>query len=153
MLDERLGVMMWGRSRESTESDPIQVVRIVAMMGDALIFLAFAFIGRTSHREADAGAITGLLGTALPFLAGWFASAVAFGGYASDTLSTVRIATTRTLRVWVIGCAIALAIRSVLEHRIVPLTFAAIAFTFNLMLLATWHGCLAAISRRWRRAV
>lgn len=144
--------MSWTHSRESAESDPVQLVRIVAMMGDALIFLAFAFIGRTSHREADAGAITGVLGTALPFLAGWFAGASAFGGYASDALSTVRIATIHTLRVWVVGCAIALAIRSVLEHRVVPLTFAAIAFAFNLMLLAIWHGSLAAMSRRGRRA-
>ncbi len=120
----------------------------LAMIGDAIVFLTFAGIGRASHGEAVASAAIRTVGTALPFLAGWFAAAVAWRAYAAETLHSYRAGLTRVVVTWVSGAVIALAIRSLLEHRLVPATFAGIAFGFNLVLLLLWRTVVVAVGRK-----
>jgi hypothetical protein len=110
--------------------------------GDAAVILLFAAIGRSSHHAAENGQILGAVGTAAPFLAGWFLSAFAFGGYRADALSSPGAAARRAARVWIPGGLIGCAVRSAIEGHITPAAFVAIALGFNLVLLAAWRAAL-----------
>lgn len=118
-----------------------------AMVGDAVIFVLFAAIGRASHGEAVGNAVLRTLGTALPFLAGWLVGALTWKAYAAEALRDYRTGLWRVVLAWVTGAILALAIRSVLEHRIVPASFAAIAFGFNMILLLLWRTALVTAAR------
>lgn len=122
----------------------------VAVIGDAIVFLIFAGIGRASHGEAVGSAAFRTVGTALPFLAGWFAAALAWRAYAADTLHSYRAGLKRVTLTWITGAIIALTIRSLLEHRVVPATFAGIAFGFNLVLLLLWRTVVVTVSGKTR---
>lgn len=115
-----------------------------AATGDALAILAFAAIGRASHGE-QAGALLRTLGTALPFLIGWFAAALGTGAYTVLAFSSLRASLFHTARAWLLGGLIGLAIRSALEHRLVPASFAAIALSFNLVTLSLWRSILVSL--------
>jgi hypothetical protein len=119
-----------------------------ASIGDAIVFLIFAGIGRASHGEAVGNAALRTVGTALPFLAGWFAAALVWRVYASETLHVHRGGLTRVTVTWITGAIIALTIRSILEHRVVPATFAGIAFGFNLVLLLLWRTVIVTLARK-----
>lgn len=131
------------------ESRDIPWLVPLAAAGDALIFLIFAVIGRASHGEAIGSAALRTVGTALPFLVGWFVAALAWKAYAANTLHSYRAGLTRVAVAWITGAIIALAIRSLLEHRIVPATFAAIALGFNLVLLLLWR--VAIVTTAWKK--
>ncbi len=122
----------------------------LAAAGDALVLLIFAAIGRASHGEAVGGAALRTVGTALPFLIGWFVAALAWKAYATDTLRSYRTGLTRVAITWISGAIIALTIRSVLEHRVIPATFAAIAVGFNLVLLLLWRAAIVTVARKKR---
>ncbi|MGH2443373.1 MAG: DUF3054 domain-containing protein [Chloroflexota bacterium] len=112
---------------------------IVVALGEAAIFILFAAIGRGSHGRHDGGPLLGTIGTALPFLIGWFVAAGMLDMYSPRMWQSLRGVLRRTALVWIGGAAIGLVIRSLLEHRIVPLTFVAITVIFNGALLAIWH--------------
>lgn len=141
-MEARLASDPYPESRSRSRLVPL------AMIGDAIVFLTFAGIGRASHGEAVASAAVRTVGTALPFLAGWFVAAAAWRAYAADTLHSYRAGLTRVVLTWITGAVIALAIRSFLEHRLVPATFAGIAFGFNLVLLLLWRTAVVAVGRK-----
>lgn len=143
-MEARLAPDSYPESRGKTWLVPL------AMIGDAIVFLIFAGIGRASHGEAVASAAVRTIGTALPFLAGWFVAAATWRAYAAETLHSYRAGLTRVLVTWISGAIIALAIRSFLEHRLVPATFAGIAFGFNLVLLLLWRTVTVAVGRKTR---
>lgn len=123
----------------------------IAAMGDAVILLLFAAIGRASHGEQVAGAVMRMVGTAAPFLLGWFAIAPLLGVYAPRSFTSARSSMSHTGRAWIAGCLVGLAIRSALQHRIVPASFAAITLVFNLVLLLAWRSILLLVFRNASR--
>lgn len=118
----------------------------LAAAGDAIIFLIFAGIGRANHGEVAGNAAVPTVGTALPFLVGWFIAALAWRAYTANTLHSYRMGLTRVTVTWITGAIIALAIRSFLEHRVIPATFAAIAVGFNLVLLLLWRTAIVTVA-------
>jgi hypothetical protein len=120
---------------------------VVAIAGDIAALLLFASIGRSSHHEA-LGNVVKTIGVALPFLVGWGISAGLAGAFRRDALTDSRLALRRTVPAWLFGGIIGLVIRSLIEHRLVPLTFAGIALTFNLLVLTAWRTGLAAFLGR-----
>ena len=117
----------------------------LAAAGDVLVLVMFAAIGRASHGEHD-GAL-GVLGTAAPFLAGWFVAAFALHAYSPRSFASVRISVRRTAITWLLGGLLGLGIRSALEGRVVPVSFAAIALAFNLATLSGWRAALTIITQ------
>ena len=119
---------------------------IIAAAGDTAVILLFVVLGRQAHREASGGA-SGMLTVAAPFLVGWFASAGALGAFRRGAFAGYRSAVVRVVRSWVAGCAVGLVIRSIVEHRIVPASFALVAFGVNLVLLLAWRLLLVGSMR------
>lgn len=112
--------------------------RQAVAIGDALILLLFAAIGRSSHHQG--GPVVETVLVALPFLIGWFSAAWAQGVYRPEAFSSAPAALAITARTWLAGGIIGLIIRSVAEHHLAPPTFVAIALGFNLVLLCAWHA-------------
>lgn len=121
-------------------------ILLIALAGDTLLLLAFAAIGRSSHHESRGPAK--ILSTALPFLAGWFIAACAFSTYQPAAFQTWLRAAARAAGTALGGILLALAIRSILEHRIVPLPFVVVALLFNGITLTLWHTLLGWATRR-----
>jgi hypothetical protein len=106
------------------------------------VILLFAAIGRASHHEAASNPLVHTVGTAAPFLVGWFAGSLIGGAYTREGLAGGKRGLIITGRSWLLGGLIGLGIRSVLERRVVPVTFAVIALGFNLVLLLAWRWVL-----------
>jgi hypothetical protein len=120
--------------------------RAIAACGDIAVLLLFAAIGRSSHHAQDHGPLLGVLGTAAPFIAGWFAAAALLGAFAEDALSSPGLAARRVARAWIPGGLLGCAIRSAIDGHLTPASFVAIVLGFNLILLAGWRAALAAIT-------
>jgi hypothetical protein len=108
------------------------------VLGDFLVFLVFATIGRRSHGEASD--IWQIFLTALPFAAGWFLVAPFVGAYRRALMSSPRKMAQRTILAWILSWPVAMALRGLfVDHAIPPATFAAIALITNLILLLVWR--------------
>jgi len=123
------------------------VIRL-AVIGDIVIILLFAAVGRSSHHEA--GGVLTTLAIAAPFLAGWFLAALWTRPYARPAFRSARNAVIITLRTWMPGGIMGLIIRSIVEWHVTPLTFVIIALGFNGVLLCAWHAALARLASRQR---
>lgn len=125
--------------------------RIIAVaLGDALVFVIFSLVGRGNHHEASgAGALPDVLGTAAPFLVGWFLVAPLVGAYRHGALGAARSALPRTALAWAVAGPVGLLLRAALLRRGIPLSFAVVALLFNLVALLVWRGVAAAIP--WQR--
>lgn len=117
-------------------------VKMLAAVGDAAVLIAFAAIGRSSHHAGDGGPVLGTLGTAAPFLAGWFLAGILGGAYRDRAFATRGESVRAVLRSWLSGCLVGCGIRSATEHHLAPPSFVAIALTFNLALLLGWRAVL-----------
>lgn len=116
-------------------------LRRIALIGDVCVFLIFAAIGRVSHHRGMAAAPLRIAGTAAPFIAGWLVGAWLFGAYGRQTLEGRRGLLVLAPS-WLVGAGIGLAVRSILERRIVPVSFMLVTFLFNLTLLLVWRTLL-----------
>jgi hypothetical protein len=111
------------------------------VVGDLLVFLVFATIGRRSHGEAASlSNLWQIFLTALPFAAGWFLVAPFVGAYRRLLMSNPRKMAQRTILAWILSWPVAMALRGIfVDHAIPPATFAAIALLTNLILLLVWR--------------
>lgn len=119
--------------------------------GDVVAVLAFAAVGRASHHEAGNVALQ-TIGTAMPFIAGWAIASRASGAFTSATFARLSTLARRTSAAWVVGDAIALAIRSVLERRAPPLAFVIVSYLTVLLLLLGWRIVFRTCFVRSRRS-
>ena len=121
-------------------------VRLTAALvaGDALAFMLFSAIGRTSHGEA-AGleALLQVAGTAAPFLAGWFLAAPPLGAYRPALLAGPRPMLARTALAWLVAWPLGLGLRALLLQRGIPISFALVTFATVLVILGLWRGLFA----------
>lgn len=123
-------------------------IAVIAAIGEVIILLAFAAIGRASHNHQGQGPILGTLGTTAPFLIGWFAAAFGLGTYRASAFTGVVPAAILAARTWLAGGLIGLVLRSWLEHKLVPVSFVAVTMLFNGVLLTGWRALLAAVRPR-----
>ncbi|GAC1429045.1 MAG: hypothetical protein NVSMB65_02350 [Chloroflexota bacterium] len=122
--------------------------------GDALVFVLFAWTGRSSHGEATGTAALGaVLGTAAPFLAAWFAMAAVLGTYRARD-DAPRALLGRAALTWLLAWPVGLLLRAVILRRGIPPSFAAITLIVNMALLLAWRALAAGVlARRARRTV
>ena len=124
-------------------------------VGDVLVFLIFALIGRQNHGTGKAVGvldnIAEIVVIAAPFLIGWFLVAPFFGLYRRGLELQPRKMIQRTILAWVIAWPVGLALRGIfVDHGIPPLTFAIVTLLFNGILLLVWRGPMA-LARSMRR--
>lgn len=120
------------------------------IIGDALIFIIFAAIGRRSHDEAAGlSAIVQVIITALPFAAGWFIVSPFIGAYRRGLEVKPRAMAGRTALAWLASWPVALALRGIfVDHGVPPLSFAIVTLISNMILLLIWRWPLSLIVSR-----
>ena len=116
----------------------------VVVLGDACVLLVFALIGRWSHHEFDIAGWWKVIGTAAPFLAGWFLVASITDAYASRQFLSYRTAAARVFMSWSPALFLSLVIRSLVMRDIPAFPFVVVALLFNALTLAAWRVSLAA---------
>lgn len=127
-------------------------MRWVSWVGDLLVFLIFAAVGRASHGVlAEGSVLGGILRAAAPFFLGW---AIVAGAARLDRADPARSPAQIALRTglaWLGAWGIGLVLRSLLLGRPAPLAFAGITLIGNGLLLIAWRLLL----HHWirRRAV
>src|SRR5579884_1133818 len=119
-------------------------MRYVLAAGDAAIILLFALLGRGAHHENGSPAY--VLTTALPFLAGWYVAA-SVGAIYERTLLPWRWVIRDAAVTALAGGLLGLLVRSVLERRPAPVSFALVALSFLTVLLTAWHAAARAVIR------
>lgn len=127
-------------TKDTKEMSDFQRIAIL-VVGDALVFLAFAAIGRRSHDEA-AGLSTlwQIVLTAVPFAAGWFIVAPFVGVYRRTLAAQPRAMVIRTVVAWVLSWPVALVLRGIfVDHTVPPLSFAIVTLIANTVLLLVWR--------------
>ena len=114
----------------------------ILAIGDALALVAFVVLGLRSHDDGVTAA--GLARTALPLLAGWFATATAVRLYARGGIG-------RFLVTWAVGVTAGVALRALILGRPVDgreVTFWAVALAVTLALLLAWRLLALLLSLR-----
>jgi hypothetical protein len=129
-------------TKAETRPETSDIRRIaILVVGDALAFLVFAAIGRSSHGEA-AGltAIPQIALTAAPFAAAWFIVAPFVGAYRRELTAQPRKMAIRTVLAWVLSWPVAMALRGIfVDHAVPPISFALITLIFNTFILLIWR--------------
>lgn len=110
----------------------------LAFAADVVVVVVFAAVGRINH--AEAGSLTGLLGTALPFLVG---AAVA---WATPWVRAEPVTVRAGLVVLVLTAGIGFLLRWGFLGRL-PLSFAIVAVLALAVLLLGWRGISAVVAR------
>ena len=128
-----------------TRAGPAQAVKIAGPpILDGACLCAFVILGRQSH---DIGEGAQWFFTVVwPFIAGWFAVALALRLYTSRSRLWTRLAITE-----VVGVAIALVLRSAITHRDTPIAFIIVAFGFIALSTIGWRVVAFVFSRVARR--
>lgn len=123
---------------------------LILVAGDALSFVVFAALGRSSHGEAvGLGAIVQVVGTAIPFALGWFLVAPFLGAYRRSLTNEPLTMLKRTELAWAASWPATLILRWALapDHN-VPVSFAVVILVANAILLGGWRTAFALITGR-----
>ena len=114
---------------------------ILLVIGDALCFLIFVVLGRSSHNETSGfAAIPQIIITALPFIAGWFLVSPFLGAFRHMILAHPRSMVIRTALAWLLAWPVAMLLRGIfVDHGVPPLSFSIIVLLFNMLLLLIWR--------------
>jgi hypothetical protein len=128
-----------GAASPVARSNGARIVNLV--IGDMLVFLIFATIGRRNHGEAAGfDTLFQIFLTALPFLAGWFIISPIFGAYRRNLQAQPIAMAKRTALAWVAAWPFAMILRGIfVDHAIPPWTFWLVAFIANIILLMLWR--------------
>jgi len=139
--DTENNIAMKKNSGALKEGRSISLHIAVLALGDMLVFLAFAAIGRGSHGEATGlAAIPQVILTAAPFAIAWFIVAPFVGVYRRELMADPRKMAARTLLGWVLSWPVAMALRGIfVDHAVPPWTFAVIALVVNAAFLLIWR--------------
>lgn len=115
---------------------------LLLIVGDALIFLLFAAIGRRSHSEDNTLLQTAI--TALPFAAAWFIVSPFIGAFRRNLDVQPGKMSVRAALAWLAAWPVGLLFRGVfVDHKVPPVTFAIITLISNIILLEVWRVAFA----------
>ncbi len=110
----------------------------ILVVGDIVVFLVFAIIGRRSHNEGSN--ILGPVITALPFAAAWFLVAPFVGAFKRGLERNTCKFALRTFLAWLAAWPVAMLLRGVfVDKGVPPWTFALITLISNTILLQIWR--------------
>ncbi len=110
----------------------------ILVVGDIIVFLIFAAIGRRSHSEA--GNVLGIAITALPFAIAWFLVSPFVGAFKRGLEYSTGKMSLRTLLAWLAAWPVAMLFRGIfVDKGVPPWTFALITLISNTILLQAWR--------------
>ena len=110
----------------------------ILVIGDIIVFLVFAAIGRRSHSESSN--ILGVALTALPFAAAWFIVSPFVGAFRRGLEVFPGKMALRTSLAWLAAWPIAMLLRGVfVDQAVPPWNFALITLVTNTILLLLWR--------------
>lgn len=133
---ETTGAGASGAEQQRPRSHTARLLSLI--VGDALVFLIFAALGRRSHGEENTIVQTVL--TALPFAAGWFLVSPFVGAYRRGLEERMGKMATRTLLAWVASWPVGLLFRGIfVDQGVPPLSFALVTLVVNAALLLLWR--------------
>ena len=126
---------------------------ILLVIGDAIVFLIFAAVGRRSHGEAGGlDSFLQIVGTAAPFALGWFVIAPLVGAYRRRRTTGVGKMAQWTALSWLAAWPVAMLFRGVAVDRAVPpWTFMLISLISNMLFLEVWRVLFAWLGGLKRR--
>jgi hypothetical protein len=126
----------------------VNIGRIVLLViGDAIVFLIFAAVGRRNHGEA--ASFLQVVGTATPFALGWFIIAPLVGAYRRRQTTGVRKMAQWTALSWLAVWPATMLFRGVaVDRAIPPWTFMLISLISNMLFLEVWRVLFAWLSGR-----
>jgi Protein of unknown function (DUF3054) len=138
---EKTNVPVTEKKVKPSREIPYKQAVIMLVIGDALCFLIFAALGRSSHREASGfAAVPQIIITALPFIAGWFLVSPFVGAFRHKIMAQPRSMVIRTAVAWLIAWPVAMLLRGIfVDHGVPPLSFAIIVLLFIMILLLIWR--------------
>ena len=127
------------------------ILQLILVVGDIVIFAFFSFAGRETHASGDPNLLVNALPTLLTFIVVWFVIAALGRVYRSGVIANPRSAAWRTLIAWLIAAPIAIVLRALLLSRTaIPWQFVAVTIGLVGALLLLWHGGLAWFLKRRR---
>jgi hypothetical protein len=118
--------------------------RLPLMVGDSATLLMFALLGRRAHSMGSA--MDDVIGTALPFVIGWFLAAPFTGALGPHATANGRQAARYAALTWLVAFPLGLLIRIPLVGRIAHPSFMIVAGVFTLVTLILWRVLFAQIS-------
>jgi hypothetical protein len=115
---------------------------ILLAVGDALVLLAFAAIGRASHSLTDGNPLVATLLTASPFLATWAVVAPLMYVYGKgvQALNSAGWWLAHTALTWLVAGPLGLALRLVLFRRPFILIFMLVTMATVWLMMLVWRG-------------
>ncbi|WP_322513639.1 DUF3054 domain-containing protein [Chloroflexus sp.] len=125
---------------ETTNRSTMPMLRpqlAILLGGDAIVFVVFALLGRSSHGLVGENPLVASVRVALPFFIGWLLVAPWFGLFRRQ--SPVRMVGL-TLGAWLIALPVGLGLRWWQLGRSSPLSFALVTFLTVAALLLIWRG-------------
>jgi hypothetical protein len=131
------------------DNDRVNIGRVILLViGDAIVFLIFAAVGRRSHGEAAGlSSFLQVAGTAAPFALGWFIVAPLVGIYRRCQTTGVRKMAQWTALSWLAAWPAAMLFRGIAVDRAVPpWTFMLISLISNMLFLEVWRVLFAWLS-------
>ena len=111
---------------------------VFLIIGDAIVFLVFAFIGTTSHKEAidPVKVVT----TAAPFALGWFIVAPFVGAFSRKKTTEVRKMALYTILAWLPSLVLGMTFRGItVDHKVPPTSFMIVTLISNTIFLLIWR--------------
>ncbi len=105
--------------------------------GDAIVFVIFALLGRSSHGLDGEQPLLAAARVALPFFIGWLLVAPWLGAL---RIQPPLAMAQRTLLAWVLALPVGLGLRWIQLGRPSPLSFALVTFLTVAALLLIWRG-------------
>jgi len=134
-------------------SRPSIAVSAWLALGDALVFIVFAVVGRATHEmPLGAAPVETILSVIAPFAAPWFAIAMPARALYIDVKASVRRSLLRAGVILLCAGTIGLVIRAALLQRPIAVAFALVTLGVNGALLLAWRMALALLLRRNERA-
>lgn len=134
------------RGMDSTERWDRKIAIVV--LGDGLVFLAFALFGSFEHGATVSDT---LYRTAMPFGVVWFLGSPWFGSYRSSTLNHVRTTLWRIPLLWLAFGVVGFFARSILMGQSPVFIFAVIAIGVQGVLLIAWRSMYVLANRRFSK--
>jgi hypothetical protein len=123
---------------------------VLLAVGDALVLLAFAVIGRASHSLTAENPLVATLLTASPFLATWavVAPLMFVYGRGAQALNSPGRWLAHTALTWLVAGPLGLALRLALFRRPFILTFALVTMATVWLMMLVWRGIYWLVVKR-----
>jgi hypothetical protein len=123
--------------RQSNRNPSDILSRIPLYVGDIVMLLIFAAIGRGNHNEGLD--ILALLGTAAPFIISWTVTSSFLGAYTREATASQGNIAGGLLPAWAVSVTGALAVRGFIKGYIPPTPFIIVSLVSTLVLLYLWR--------------